>query len=503
MQIFYYGIQYVACRVKTIILFIVVFFFVQSCTGNEVSKKTETGTVTVIIENCPDQKNTTEFAGHLTQIDYSTINYIDTSGVLINYDPMDTKKDTIIIPTYNGYAEIMHLYKAIEYDTFLLKDGDIVRVTYDLQKRPRLTSSLSELYTFIYNLPYTVDGAIQSRGYHIKTILTNQQFVGPYRYYKDAALQRKYPSLKQTFKERYVDLDSLKLVYERFAMSFNSIVDSLSASSSIEPEYSNYLKKSILLSAPVSPQDVVRSDSLMHYISNHLIAQKYCAGEDATVLFDEITKDTIITEFAKKGLLKKLTRRIVSGESGWHLYPKAVVKRYVAEYYSITGDPSFDNTQVHRISDLGMSLYDALLEDKNGKELTLKKIIDMNKGNWLYVDVWASWCPPCRAQMPKSNELQQKLSNAKIRFLFLSIDKDARAWQVAVNEESYAMKHTYRFVDPDNNFTKGLQIRTVPRYLIINPKGEIVNPDADRPSSPKIENELKRLLDEKQKTDQR
>ena len=118
-------------QVKTIILFIVVFSFVQSCTGNKASKKPETGKVTVIIENCPDQRNTTEFAGHLTQIDYSTINYIDTSGVLINYDPSDTKKDTIIIPTYNGYAEIMHLYKAIEYDTFLLKDGDTVRVTYE------------------------------------------------------------------------------------------------------------------------------------------------------------------------------------------------------------------------------------------------------------------------------------------------------------------------------------------------------------------------------------
>lgn len=256
-----------------------------------------------------------------------------------------------------------------------------------------------------------------------------------------------------------------------------------------------------MLSDPVSPQDVVKSDSLMHYISNYLIAQKYCEGADATILFDEIIKDTIITEFAKRSLLKKLTGRIVSGESGWHHYPEAVVKRYVADYYSITGDPSFENTQASRISDLGEALYDALLEDKNGKELTLKEIIDQNKGNWLYIDVWASWCAPCRAQMPKSNELQQKLSNTKIRFLFLSIDKDPRAWQIAVNEESYAMKHTYRFVDPDNNFTKGLQIRSVPRYLIINPKGDIVNPNADRPLSPEIENELKKLLDEKQKAD--
>ena len=103
MQIFYYGIQYVACRVKQLIIFVMAFLAVLSCTGNKVSKKPETGKVTVIIENCPDQRNTTEFAGHLTQIDYSTINYIDTSGVLINYDPSDTKKDTIIIPTYREF----------------------------------------------------------------------------------------------------------------------------------------------------------------------------------------------------------------------------------------------------------------------------------------------------------------------------------------------------------------------------------------------------------------
>lgn len=497
MQFVVLGIRYVTYLVKPLILLTIIPFFVLCCTRKEVSNKYETGVVTIIVEKCPNQTRTTEMGGHLTQVDYSTINYIDASGDIINYEPSHTKIDTIIIPTYNGFAEIMHLYKAIEFDTFLLKEGDTVYITYNLQNRPRLTSSISKLYTFIYNLPYTVSGAIQSRGYHIKTILTNQQFVGPYKYFKNSAFQRKYPSLKQAFKERYIDLDSLKLVYGRFAVLYNTIIDSLSASSAIESEYRNYLKSAISLSDPFTPQDVIKSDSLMHYVSNYIIAQKYREGEEATTIFDEIAKDTNITVFVKKSLLKKLTSRIVSGESGWHLYPETTVRRYVTDYYSITGDSSFENMQTSSESDASTTLYDALLEDNDGNELTLKEIINNNRGNVIYVDVWASWCAPCRAQIPKSHELQQKLSDAKIVFLFLSVDTDSHAWHLAVNEESYAMKNTYRFVDQDNSFTTGQRIRTIPRYLIINPNGVIINPDADRPSSSKIENELKRLLNEK------
>lgn len=489
-------------RVKLLTSFVILNCFALSCVRDGVNNKSETGFVTVIIENCPNQKSTTEMGGHLSQIDYSTISYIDASGDLIQYEPCESEKDTIFIPTYNGYAEIMHLYKAIEFDTFLLKDGDTVYITYDSQKRPHLTSSTSKIYTLLYNLLYSMDGAVQSRGYHIKTILTNQQFIGPYRYYKDAALQKKYPSLKQVFKERYVDLDSLKLVYEQFAMLCNSIIDSLCASSAIELEYKNYLKRIVLLTDPVTPHDVVKSDSLLHYISNYIIAQKYREGEDATILFDEIAKDTTVTEVARRGLLKRLTNRIISGESGWRPYPDSAVKHYISDYFSITGDSSFEHNQTNRIPDAEIQpkLYDALLEDRNGQIWTLKEIIDNNQGYLIYIDVWASWCAPCRAEMPFSKELQKSVSNDKIVFLFLSTDTDSIAWHEAIVEEP-SMKFTYRFITSDNSFIKGMRINSIPRYIIVDSNGHIINTNADRPSSQKIETDLKRLSNEEQKTD--
>ncbi len=475
---------------------------VESCETDKGSDSAGPGFVTIIIENCPNQKSTTQLGGHLTQVDYSTIAYIDGVGDLVSYEPRRQGKDTVIIPTYCGYAEIMHLYKAIEFDYYLLKDGDTVYVSYDSQERPHFRSLKSELYTELYNLPYSVKGAIQSKGYHIKTLLTHPQFVRPYNYFKQSELQNKYPELATTFKDRYVDLDSLSIVYDDYITLIESRVNTLRKTSVIEPAYVNYLKRSVHIGDSGLTQDALRSDSLMHYVSNYIKAQQYREGEIATVLFDEIAKDTTITELAKRGILKRLIRRIKSGESGWHPYPDYIVEDYLSHYYTITGDTSFFHSSLNTTpcTKNKPSLFNTSVEDVSGLVWSLDDLIENNRGQVLYVDIWASWCAPCLAQMPYSQRLQKQLAQNEVTFLFLSIDADSVSWHNAIGNAPM-MQHTYRFLSPDNEFTRKLNITTIPRYIIIGAEGNIINANADRPASHTIETELKRLSDEYEKTD--
>ena len=474
-------------------LTIVVFFC--CCNRKEsVVQDNVVDNVVVIFDNCPNQISTSRFAGHLSQVGYATISYIDSAGALFQYNPRALGKDTLIIPTSQGYAEIMHLYQAIEFDTYLLKAGDTVLVSYDNKQRPVLASSVYAGLTDIYNLPYFSPEAIQNKGYHIETVLTHPQFTAPFRYIKDEAYRRQFPTLQAYFKENYIDLDSLSCVYDGYLRSFVQTVDSLERCQVIDGYYADYLRNRFVPDNRPSTEDIVQSDSLLHFISNYARAQDYCLGERPTVAFDRVAEDTLVTELARKGILKRQLNEIASGEGGWHPYPKAVVDRYISRYIDLTGD-SLYLQKVNAVPvSVSSSSYNLPLEDRNGQVTTLESILDQNRGKVVYVDFWASWCAPCRAEMPHSSALQKQFSSEKVTFLFLSTDTDRNAWLNALRDESVTMTDSYRILSLDAPFIKELQLRTIPRYLIIDASGQLVDVDAARPSSKDIVKILSALL---------
>ena len=67
-------------------------------------------------------------------------------------------------------------------------------------------------------------------------------------------------------------------------------------------------------------------------------------------------------------------------------------------------------------------------------------------------------------------------------------------WLNAMREDSGAMTDSYRILDLDTPFIKELQLRAIPRYLIIDASGQLVDVDADRPSSKGIAQTLSALL---------
>ena len=122
-------------RMKKILAALIIVGFFCLCNRKEaVVQDNVVDNVVVIFDNCPNQISTNRFSSHLSQVGYATISYIDSAGALFQYNPRALGNDTLIIPTFHGYAEIMHLYQAIEFDTYLLKAGDTVLVSYDHER---------------------------------------------------------------------------------------------------------------------------------------------------------------------------------------------------------------------------------------------------------------------------------------------------------------------------------------------------------------------------------
>ncbi|MEZ5031736.1 MAG: TlpA disulfide reductase family protein [Saprospiraceae bacterium] len=123
------------------------------------------------------------------------------------------------------------------------------------------------------------------------------------------------------------------------------------------------------------------------------------------------------------------------------------------------------------------------------------------KGHYVYVDVWATWCGPCKAEIPHLKEVEQAYHDRNIRFVSLSIDDDrthgdswdkAREdWKAMVAEKELGGIQLFAPNGWKTDFVTAYKINGIPRFILIDPDGNIVSPDAPRPSSSK----LKELLD--------
>ena len=160
--------------------------------------------------------------------------------------------------------------------------------------------------------------------------------------------------------------------------------------------------------------------------------------------------------------------------------------RTLLNYYN----PDLIEENIHQTNN-DILKYKFYLEDINGNQASLHDF----QGKVLYVDVWASWCGPCRKQFPYAKELKSKFSKRqlkKIKFLYISIDNDYNKWKESISKFDI---DGYHFISPANKVNGAgayFEISSIPRYLIIDKNGEIINNNAKRPSDETL---LQDLLD--------
>ncbi|GAB3514386.1 TlpA family protein disulfide reductase [Emticicia fontis] len=135
-----------------------------------------------------------------------------------------------------------------------------------------------------------------------------------------------------------------------------------------------------------------------------------------------------------------------------------------------------------------------VLTDLNGKQFNFAKY----KGKVVYVDFWASWCGPCRQEFPFSKKIHESLTEKQrknIVFLYISIDEDPNNWKNAVEKlQLNNGEHGYSEGGWASEMVRKYQINSIPRYMIIDKNGTIVQPNAVRPSSPDTLDILLKLI---------
>ncbi|AOW20079.1 TlpA family protein disulfide reductase [Urechidicola croceus] len=117
------------------------------------------------------------------------------------------------------------------------------------------------------------------------------------------------------------------------------------------------------------------------------------------------------------------------------------------------------------------------------------------KGKYVYVDVWATWCGPCKREIPYLKEVEKKYHGKDIAFVSLSVDDDRRNgswdkakenWRNMIAEKELGGIQIFAPEAWKSKFVSDYKITGIPRFILIDPNGNVVSPNAPRPSSPKL-----------------
>jgi thiol-disulfide isomerase/thioredoxin len=114
--------------------------------------------------------------------------------------------------------------------------------------------------------------------------------------------------------------------------------------------------------------------------------------------------------------------------------------------------------------------------------------LDDLKGKYVYIDVWATWCGPCKREIPFLKEVEKKYHGKNIEFVSTSIDvaKDHSTWVEMVKNEQLGGIQLMADNNWKSKFVTDYAIEGIPRFILVDPNGNIVSADAPRPSDPKL-----------------
>ncbi len=134
-------------------------------------------------------------------------------------------------------------------------------------------------------------------------------------------------------------------------------------------------------------------------------------------------------------------------------------------------------------------------EDYENYDGSKTSLVDL-KGNYTYIDVWATWCGPCKAEIPSLKQIEKDYHGKNIAFVSMSIDDDRshkgswelanKDWRAMVADKTLGGIQIFAPKGWKSQFVRDYKINGIPRFILIDPDGNIVDASAPRPSDPAL-----------------
>lgn len=133
-----------------------------------------------------------------------------------------------------------------------------------------------------------------------------------------------------------------------------------------------------------------------------------------------------------------------------------------------------------------------IMQDTSGITFTFENW----KGKYIYIDFWATWCGPCIQEIPSLKVLEHDYADKDIVFVSISMDreKDRQKWVDFVKNEKLEGIQVWLDAVNHKSISQAFNILQIPRFVLLDDKGQIVDANAPRPSDKRIREMLDKLL---------
>ncbi|WP_047547636.1 TlpA family protein disulfide reductase [Psychroserpens sp. Hel_I_66] len=437
-----------------------------------------------------------------SQVKLATIDGADFKAE-INIEEDGTFLDTIQITENNFYA----LTIGREYTPLYLIKGDSLHVDVDATK-------------FDESLKYSGEGAVENNYLAAKMLNESKGIENPVAFYsmEEADFKTKVKTIKNTNNSLLVNLNDAD---EDFISSEkqNLVYDEYNMLNNYKQRHGYYTKKEDFKISedffPAELKDMDFDDSKAYRSSN---SYKNIAFDNLlTKLFDTIGDDISNVTVDQLQIIEEAKIPALKNDAIDYLSSFLVTPSNpnMASVYTYLKDNTTKEETKKKLTETFEKNKDLVkgkpspqfvnYENHKGGELSLADL----KGKYVYVDVWATWCGPCIKEIPSLKEVEKKFHNENIEFVSISTD-DGRGYKGQTNEEKALLaKEGWKNMIMDkelggiqlyadnafnSSFMNDYQVNSIPRFILIDPNGNIVSADAPRPSDPKLVELLEREL---------
>ena len=137
-----------------------------------------------------------------------------------------------------------------------------------------------------------------------------------------------------------------------------------------------------------------------------------------------------------------------------------------------------------------------IVKDMSDGEKILRKLIEPYKGKIILLDIWGTWCGPCKAALKNSQEEYERLNPYDIVYLYLANSSDEESWKNVIKEYNVTGDNVVHYNLPAEQQTaieRFLGVNSYPTYKLIDRDGNILNVNADPRDLNALENLLKTM----------
>jgi thiol-disulfide isomerase/thioredoxin len=244
--------------------------------------------------------------------------------------------------------------------------------------------------------------------------------------------------------------------------------------------------KEIKAKLSLTDESLLSSQEYFEYLKSQLIA-----GNKEEV--DDNTKSILAISKMKSGSFKDKMLYWQMNKSIEEASTSAERNQFVADYIGQFSSKSFQR-KINNINKIAESLgkgkeapaFEAT--SLSGKQAALADL----KGKYILIDVWATWCGPCKQQSPYFEKFALKYKKEKIQFVALSTDEDIQKWYIAAQSKSKSVLQWH--ANNLDGFSKAYNVATIPRFILIDPNGNFVNSNLPFPAEASFEILLRKAM---------